>query len=210
MKRFLAALLAAAALSAPARASVLGDLGGAETLPVDGHLFGAYLVTSDHAVGLSSQLRLSFYPGVDFGFQNGIERVDFADGRRTLVRLGEDFRFMVLHAGATSAVDVALGAAIGLEAGDHYSLLALGPSVLASRRFAFGQSGVVVPYAGLAFQYASVDASTTHETDLSMPLRLGAEMRAIPGVNLVGELQLHIGDQIGDHVVFVVGANLPF
>ena len=58
--------LAAAALlfAGAAHAQVLGQFTGAETLPVNGHMMGAYLHSSQNVVGLLGQLRMSFYPDV--------------------------------------------------------------------------------------------------------------------------------------------------
>jgi len=58
--------------------------------------------------------------------------------------------------------------------------------------------------------FSSVDIATVNNTDFSVPLRLGAELRAIPGVRLTGEIQLRLGDDFNDHTGFSLGANLPF
>ena len=53
-------------LPRPAGAQVFGQYGGADPVPVNGRVFGAYLHTSDVVLGGMSQLRLSIYPNVDF------------------------------------------------------------------------------------------------------------------------------------------------
>src|SRR5258705_6644118 len=58
--------------SGAAFAQVPGQFTGAEILPVNAHMYGGYLVASNNVVGGLAQLRLSFYPGVDFGFQGGL------------------------------------------------------------------------------------------------------------------------------------------
>ena len=52
-------------------AQVFGQYTGANPLEPNQHLFGAYLHTSDSVLGAVGQLRLSFFPGIDFGFQGG-------------------------------------------------------------------------------------------------------------------------------------------
>jgi hypothetical protein len=155
-------------------------------------------------------LRLSFYPNVDFGFQGGLSRLDLGTTTKTSLRLGADVRFGVAKASAGFPVDVAVGGGLGVETSDNYSVLKLGPSVVASRVFPFSGTSAVVPYAGMMLCFASVDVGANTETDFSLPLRLGAELRAIPGVHITAELQLRIGDDFDDHAAFSAGVNLPF
>src|SRR6266487_2848480 len=64
MRRILVgAAVALIAATGVARAQSHGPYTSAEILPMNGHVAGAYLQTSDSAVGVLSQLRLSFYPG---------------------------------------------------------------------------------------------------------------------------------------------------
>ena len=69
--RLLGLLLVLLAAPVTAGAQVFGQYMGAEIVPVGGHLFGGYLQASQDQLGLLGQLRLSFYPGVDFGFHGG-------------------------------------------------------------------------------------------------------------------------------------------
>lgn len=214
MKRFLlaAALIVAALLSfAPAAgAQVFGQFTGAELLPVNGHETGAYLVASDNVLGLLGQLRMSFYPGVDFGFQGGLSRLHYGSSDRTLVRLGGDFKIAAAKASATFPVDLALGGAIGIETSDDYHVLTLMPQAVASHAFPVGQSMSVAPYLGTGLTIRNVDAGPTQDNSLSIPLRLGADMRVMTGVRIAAELQLQVANSFGDNVGFLTGVNLPF
>jgi len=205
-------LVVALAAAVPARAQVFGQFTGATTVPPNGHLFGAYINASQNVLGGLAQLRLSFYPNVDFSFQGGLSRLDPGGGiaTRTTLRLGTDVRWLVSQASTTFPVDVAVGAGLGVETADNYKVVSLGPSVVASRTLTVGGSGGLVPYAGLSFLFNSRDAFNTEDSNLSLPLRLGMEARLTPAIGVAAELQLAIADSYNDHVGFAVGANLPF
>ena len=94
--RLIFACALALALPRAASAQVFGQFIGATPLPVNAHLFGAYLQSSENVLGLLGQLRLSFYPGVDFGFAGGFARQDFKGGNRTTLRLGTDHKYQVV------------------------------------------------------------------------------------------------------------------
>ena len=96
-----------AVCATPARAQSLGQFGGAEVVPVNGQAFGAYVDASSHVVGVISQLRLSFYPKVDFGFQGGLDRLDYLDVNRTVLRLGTDFKVLTAKASTTTQARIA-------------------------------------------------------------------------------------------------------
>lgn len=211
MKTTLAALLLAAALvpASPARAQVFGQYHGATMVPVNGHLFGAYFSASDHVIAGLAQLRLSFYPGLDFGFQGGLTRLDPGGeiSSRTTLRVGGDARW---HIGALAPTDMALGVCLGVEAGDDYRVIALGPALVASRTLDGGDGKGMVPYAGIALLFTSRDAFGSEDTDISVPLRLGLEARLSPYLRLQTELQLYIADRYNDDVGFSAGINMPF
>jgi hypothetical protein len=209
VKKLLLIALCVAGLAPAARAQVFGQYTPADILAVNTRLFGAYMNFSQNVVGALGQLRLSFYPNVDFGFQGGLSRLDLTEGSKTTLRLGADARFGVAKA-ATSRVDVAVGGGLGVETSDNYSVLRLGPSVVASRAFPFSSSASVVPYAGAMLSFASWDVANKSETDFSVPVRLGAELRAIAGVRISAEVQLRIGDDFDDRTGFSAGVNLPF
>jgi opacity protein-like surface antigen len=213
MKRMLpaAAMIAAALLAAPpATAQVFGQLISAEILPLNGHVAGFYLNASDNALGGLAQLRLSLYPGIDFGFQGGLQRVTWRGTDRTTLRLGADLRAAISHSGEGFPFDIAAGGALGVETSDDYHVLTLMPSGVASRSYTVGQNGSIAPYLGLGISIANVDAGTTRQTFLSVPLRLGANFHVMPGLSLSAEMQLPIGDGFNDSFGVMTGVNLPF
>ncbi len=212
---FGAAVLGALALAAPARAQLPGTYTGAPTLAVNGHTFGAYVPLSSHSVGLLAQLRLCFFPGVDFGFQGGLDRLDRASGSRTLVRLGTDVKVVVSKARPEFPYDFSLGGALGVMNGDHYGSITVGPTGVMSRSWRVGQAGEISPYAGLGLALTSINdtqsgATTSGKTDFWVPLRLGAEFAASPVARLAAEMEIRLGQEAGDDVGFTIGANLPF
>ena len=214
MKNVLAAVLVVAALGAAtsARAQVFGQFTSASTVPANGHLFGAYVNASSNVTGGLAQLRLSFYPNVDFGFHGGLTRLDpgGSAGALTTLRLGADLRWQVNRAAEGARVDVAVGGALGIETADRYKLVSVGPSLVASRELTIGGSRGFVPYAGLGLLFSSRDAFGSQTSDLSVPLRLGMEARLAPELRIVAELQLFVTDQYGDDVGLSAGVNLPF
>ena len=212
MKNVSVAALAALGLvlAHPARAQVFGQFTGAETLPAGGHLFGGYVHSSQNVVGLLAQLRLSFYPSVDFGFQGGLSRHDYRNDERSVLRLGTDLKVQVVRPSAGLPVSVAVGADLGVETGDDYNVLTLGPAAVASRDFVLGESGHVTPYAAVGLAMTSFDVGSTDDTDVSVPIRLGADMRIAPEVRIVMELQAPLGDAFNDNLGLAVGVNLPF
>jgi hypothetical protein len=213
VKNTLAAALLVAALgaAAPARAQVFGQFSGAETVPTNGHVFGAYLNASDNVVGGLAQLRLSFYPNVDFGFQGGLTRLDpgGTSADLTTLRLGGDLRWQVEHHAQGAAMDVAVGAVLGVEVADNLKNISVGPTVVASRNLGVG-SGGIVPYAGMGLLFISRDAFGVKDSDISVPLRLGMEARLTQDFRIVAELQLFVADRYNDDVGFATGVNLPF
>ena len=214
MKSILAAMLAIAALlpAGPARAQAFGQYTSATVVQPLGHVFGAYLNVSEHVVGGLAQLRLSFYPNLDFGFQGGLSRLDPGGtvGTRTTLRVGGDLRWQLAGLAATFPADVAVGASLAVETADRFKVVTLGPSVVASRALGGTGGGGFVPYAGLALLFNSRDAFGVQDSDISLPLRLGIEARPAPEFHLIAELQLFIADRYNDDIGFVTGVNLPF
>src|SRR5262245_796736 len=80
-RRVLTAWLAGALLvcAQPARSQSLGQFGGAAPLPMNSKVISTFVDASSHEVGFVTQLRLSYYPDVDFGFQGGVKRLDYTD-----------------------------------------------------------------------------------------------------------------------------------
>jgi opacity protein-like surface antigen len=208
--RIILLTLLALSLGSAARAQVFGQYTDAETLPVNGRLFGAYLQTSDNVLGLLTQLRLSFFPGVDFGFRGGLARQNYLDGDRTTVRIGGDLKYNIVHQSETAPVSLAVGGDLSVETGDSYSILTVGPTLIASR--VFGESGGsgFTPYGSLGLAFASVDINTTSDTDVAIPLRLGSTYRLRPTLQIVAEVQFQVFDSFGDDIGFAGGVNLPF
>ena len=209
MKRFLltAALLASAAL--PAGAQVHGALSEARVVPVNGRLGGAYLQFDKSSATLSGQLRLSFYPNLDFGFQGGLSRIDLGDNTRTSVRLGGDFRGQVATQGPTFPLNISLGGAIGVESADDLTILAVGPQVVCSRGLD-GSSGRWFGYGGAALLLSRFDVGGASDTDTSFPVRAGLEFHPNPDLRLLAEVQLAVSDEIRDDFSATIGVLFPF
>ncbi|HTO92694.1 MAG TPA: hypothetical protein VMJ70_16300 [Candidatus Sulfotelmatobacter sp.] len=205
----LAALAAGLLLATRAEAQLPSPYTGAAILPVDGHVFGGYVPISQNVVGLLGQLRLSFYPGVDFGFQGGLSRMDRDQGNRTLVQVGTDVKVALLRAGDQQPFDIAAGGGLGIHVGDNYSALTLGPTIVASRSWHRGATGEISPYVGLGFAFSSVNSDQTR-TDFSTPLRVGSEFGLSPVARIVTEFEFRLGDDFNDDVGFSAGVNLPF
>ena len=212
MKRLVHALALALVLLAArgAHAQVSGQYTGAATLAPNSHLFGAYLDVSDNVVGLMAQLRLSFYPGIDFGFQGGPSRIDVGGSTKGTVRVGGDLKVAIPHAGSRVPFDLAAGGCLGIETGDNFSLFSVGPTGVISRTFRPGQPGGVTPYASATLLFTNIDVGSLSETDFSVPLRFGADFEASPSLHIVGEVQVRAGDDFRDKTMFSIGVNSPF
>jgi len=208
----LAAALAAGLLcvAGAARAQVTGQYTGAQVLANGSHLFGGYLDVSSNVVGLTAQLRLSLYPGVEFGFQGGAARDDATGGSRGTVRLGTDMRVATMESSKGAPFDLAVGGELGTENGDNYSVIALGPTAALSRPVSSGSSGGITPYVGAALLFSNRSANSKSETDFSLPLRLGAEFGLTPAARLTTEAQIRFGDQFRDDFSINIGINAPF
>jgi len=191
----------------PSHAQAYGQFTAADCVPMGGHLFGGYLHASENFLGLLAQLRLSFYPNVDFGFQGGLTRTDLGSQDVTTLRVGGDLKCQVAKGGA---MDVAIGAALGVETGDNIHLLTLGPSVTVSHSFGKAGGAGVTPYGGLGLMFTNADIFDRQTTDFAIPFRFGAEFRLAPELRLLAELQLRASDQYSDDFAFVTGVNLPF
>jgi len=206
----LALALGALLAPAPAAAFVFGQTTGATPLALNGHLAGGYLLLSQDALGAMGQLRLSLHPEIDFGFQGGLVRNDVGDASRTSLRLGVDFKARVAAASEASPFDVALGAALGVDTAEDFTSVALGPMVVVSRDLALASGQTLTPYLGAGLLLSRFDVSDDDRNDVSVPLRLGADWAMNPGLRLVGEVQLNLGDAFRDDVGLLLGVNLPF
>ena len=208
VKRILLAAALALVVAHPAAAQVNGAFSEAHVVPVDGHLGGAYLQFDSHDATLQGQLRLSFYPNLDFGFNGGLSRINVDHVMRTSLRIGADFRGQVSTQERGAAVSTTLGAAIGVETADSFNLLSVGPQFSLSRTL--GGSGRWIGYGSLALLYSRIDLGSTRRNDTSFPLRAGVEFRPNPDLRLLSEVQVGISDEIRDDVALTVGVLFPF
>jgi len=119
VKRLLVPSIAASllAIAAPTLAQVHGALSEARVVPVNARLGAAYLQFDKSSATLMGQLRLSFYPNLDFGFLGGLSRIDLGDNTRTSVRLAGDFRGQMATQGSAFPVNIVLGGTIGAWCG---------------------------------------------------------------------------------------------
>ena len=195
------ALTAVLAMPAAASAQSFGQFTGAQTLAAGTHLGGGYLTSSSSVLGLLAQLRMSFYPGVDFGFQGGFARQNYP---------GTDLKYQILQPTAEYPYSLSVGGGLGVESGDHWNVLSLGPSVVSSRSFPGNGELVFTPFVGAGLLFSNVNVGSLNESDVSIPFRIGSEVRFNPQISLTGELQLRLGDDFNDDVGFAVGINSPF
>ena len=210
MKRLLVLVAAAcfAAASSPALAQVHGALTEARVVPVNGRLGGAYLQFDPHSATLMGQLRLSFYPNLDFGFLGGLSRIDVSDNTRTSVRLGGDFRGQLVTQSASYPVNITLGAGLGLESADNFTILSVGPTAGVSRTLDYENKWIA--YGGASLLLSRIDVGQGNDTDTSFPMRLGIEFHPNPDIRLLSEIQLSVSDEIRDDFAFTVGVLFPF
>ncbi len=206
----LAAVLGVLLAPAPASAFVFGQTTGATPLPMNGHLAGGYVVLSQDALGAMGQLRLSLYPEIDFGFQGGLVRNDVGSASRTSLRLGVDFKGRVMSANESSPFDVSLGAALGVDTAEDFTSVAVGPVVVVSRNIELASGQKLMPYVGLGLLMSRFDVNDEDRNDVSVPVRIGADWAMNPGLRLVGEVQLNLGDAFRDDLALMLGVNLPF
>ena len=103
-----------------------------------------------------------------------------------------------------------MGGALSVETGDDYNILSLGPTAVFSRSFSMGNGGGITPYASVGFDFSNIDVPPTNETDLSVPVRGGAEFWVSPEIRFMAELQLQLSDSFRDDFGFSAGVNLPF
>ena len=197
-----------AALAPAAHAQVHGAWSEATVVPVNARLGGAYLGFDKSSATLSGQLRLSFYPNLDFGFQGGLSRIDVNNNTRTSVRLGGDFRGQLARQGESFPLSVSLGGAIGVESADNFTILSVGPQLVVSR--ALGGSGRWVAYGGAALLLSRFDVDNRSDNDTSLPLRAGIEFHPNPDLRLLTEVQLAVSDEIRDDVSATLGVLFPF
>lgn len=207
MRYPLLAATLAALLAAPAAAQIHGALSDARVLPLNGRMGGVYLQLDEESTTLQGQLRQSFHPNLDFGFQGGLSRI--TDGTtRTSVRLGGDFRGQLATQAADFPFTLSLGGAIGMESADDRTVLAIGPQVVLSR--ALGGAERWIAYGGAALLFSRYDAGAGLEVDTSFPVRVGIEYVPNPDVRLLLEGQVGVSDEIRKEPALTLGILLPF
>ena len=203
----------AAALVALVPASAVGGVftqhGGSVPLAMNTHAVGGYLFSSDDQFGVQGDLRLSIYPNVDFGFQGGLSRLNRSSGDRGLLRFGTDVQAQVQFASG-SPVDLGIGGAFGVEIGDDFLVLTVGPEFRVSHAFPMGTSNSITPYAGLLIGFNRTDVASQDETEVTFPLRLGADLHTGSGFGFLMEFQVTKAHRYSDDFVFSAGARMPF
>lgn len=208
MKRFLLAAALLTCVASPAGAQIHGALSDARVVPVNARLGGGYLQFDENSASLMGQLRLSFYPNLDFGFTGGLSRIDVDNNTRSSVRLGGDFRGQVATQSASFPLDVSLGGAIGVESADNFTILAVGPQVVFTR--ALDGAGKWLGYGGASLLLSRFDVGSRSDTDTSFPIRVGIELRANPDLRIITEAQLAVSDEIRKDFALTLGVLFPF
>ena len=207
---WIAAATAGMLWASAAGAQVFGQFGGAQPIGMNARLFGAYAGFTKSESELLSQLRLSFYPNVDFGFQGGLSRVSVNDRSRNSIKIGGDFKGLVVHQTEARPFALSLGAAIGVNSAEDFNVLSVGPSAVASHAFGAAAEAKFSAYAGAMLLFTRSDLDNGNDTDVSVPLRFGGEYAPNPDIRLILELQVAASDQINDDLKLVLGANFPF
>lgn len=207
---FAVAAFALALAAAPASAQIFGQLTPAPPIPLDTRLGGAFLSFTTSESELLGQLRMSFHPGVDFGFQGGLSRVSVSDVNRTSIQLGGDVKAQVVRMGASSPLDVSIGGAIGVNSADDFTVLSVGPTLVMSRTVRLDERATLTPFAGAALLFSRSDLAVGNTNDVAVPVRFGLEYTPMPDFRLLAALQIGVSDEIRDDLKFTVGANFPF
>src|SRR5439155_27277579 len=112
--------------------------------------------------------------------------------------------------GGSTPYSVAIDGNLGVQTGDHFSVLSLGPSVVASRTFQGNTSVTWTPFAGAGLLFSNINVDPINQSDVSVPLRFGSELRFNAQLGLTAELQFRLSDDFNDDVAFNVGVNSPF
>jgi len=192
----------------PASAQVQGTLTTGRVLRPNEHLGGSYLSFDKSSATALGQLRMSFYPSIDFGFQGGLARIDVDNNTRTSVKMGGDFRGQVATQAGGSIMDIALGAALGIESADELNQLSIGPQVTVSRTL--DMSSRWVAYGGAALLFTRIEMGLETNTDTSCPLRMGMEYSPNPYLRLLTEVQLAVSAEVRDDFAVTFGILFPF
>jgi hypothetical protein len=191
-------------------AQTFGQFTGGSIVPMNGKTLGGAAEISGDMFGLMGQLRLSFQPEMDFGFQGGLAFYDAGTSDQTAVRLGADFKARVAKQDAEFAVDITLGAALSVETADDMNVFRIGPSVVVSRHMPSFESTKMQPYLGMQLLFSRENVFDVSESGLMVPVHLGSEFRLGEGLKLLAEVQFRIGNDFGDDVAFTTGITTDF
>lgn len=212
MKHIVFVTVLSLAVVSPAAAQVNGAFSEARVVPVDGRLGGVYLQFDPHSATLQGQLRLSFYDGLDFGFNGGLSRLNVNHVTRTSLRIGGDFRGQVATQGVQSPVTVSLGAAIGVETADSFNQLSIGPQMTVSRTL--DGAAHWIGYGSVALLVSRNETPTSIGSskfnDTSFPVRAGVEYHPNPDLRMLAEVQVGISDEFRDDKSVTLGVLFPF
>jgi hypothetical protein len=205
----LASALGLACLPAMAWSGMFAQLGGAKPLAMNTHAVGGFVYSSDDQFGLQGDLRMSIYPGVDFGFLGGVSRLSTPAGDRGIFRFGTDVQAEI-GTGGSFPLDIGVGGSLGIEIGDDFLVLGIGPELRLSREFPMGSSGTITPYGGVLLAFNRVDVAGTDEVEITTPFRLGADLTTGTGLGFLMEFQLTELHSFADDFLFSAGARMPF
>jgi hypothetical protein len=202
---------ALALIPSAAGAQVFGQFTGGSILPMSRNAIGGYLELSANLIGVTGQVRSSFQPNTDFGFQGGVGIYDQGGGNLTAVRLGADFRMLARQRDESFKMDLVFGAAIGVETGDDFNILRLGPSLIASRPLGgTPENPRFRPYIGFELLFNREQVDDTNRSGMTLPFHVGTEWQLAPGLKLDAELQARIGNMYGDEAAFSTGLTTTF
>ena len=125
-------------------------------------------------------------------------------------QLGTDVRFGLGQQSQGRMLSSSIDGAIALESGDDYHTLTLGVIGAVSHKFPLGESSAATPYAGLGVGFQSTEIADNDNSDMYVPLRLGALFKIGAVLDAVTELQFRLSDDVNDDFALLFGANFPF
>lgn len=197
-----------------ASAQFLGQLSTAQTLNKQETMLGAYLGVYEDAFSLFGQFRYGLVRYLDFGFKMGMLNLDPGYGEdNTGLIFGGDVKYWFLERESDDPLDLSLGGGTEFLKITDYSLFTLGGNVIASYEVEYGPQKSVTPYGRLNLRWEKASFKNSErwmwgtkkgdwtDNDMGVALSLGADLKLLRDLNLVGELQ------IDDNVGFAAGVN---
>jgi hypothetical protein len=112
--------------------------------------------------------------------------------------------------GSTFPLDLSVGGALGMEIGDDYLLLGVGPEFRLSRTLPLGRSSMITPYGSVLIAFNRTDVGTDDKVEASFPVRIGADLKTSTGLGFLMEFQLTEPHSFADDFMFSAGAKMPF